>query len=91
MLAQKSRRWWRKAKIKPANKDEKLFASCLYFDTTIDLIIRTSGENRTSDFLPWQGGYAEWIFYPKLWPDFGKEDLAACFKEYADRERRFGK
>ncbi len=78
-------------KIKPANIDEKLFASCLYFDTPIDLIIRTSGENRTSDFLPWQGGYAEWIFYPKLWPDFGKEDLAACFKEYADRERRFGK
>jgi len=55
------------------------------------LIIRTGGEKRTSNFLPFQGAYAEWIFLEKTWPEFEKEDLAAAMEEYRTRERRFGK
>ncbi|MBN1665431.1 MAG: isoprenyl transferase [Anaerolineales bacterium] len=56
-----------------------------------DLIIRTSGELRGSNFLIWQGAYAEWYFTPTYWPDFGKEELAKAIEEYAHRERRFGR
>ena len=55
-----------------------------------DLIIRTSGEYRTSNFLIWQAAYAEWIFTPKFWPDFGPDDLSEAAEEYARRDRRFG-
>ncbi len=55
-----------------------------------DLIIRTSGEYRMSNFLLWQGAYAEFFFSPKLWPDFGAEDLVEAVEDYAGRERRFG-
>jgi len=56
----------------------------------LDLLIRTSGEVRLSNFLLWQAAYAELIFTPTLWPDFGEEDLAAAVEQYASRERRFG-
>ena len=56
----------------------------------IDLIIRTSGENRTSNFFLWQSTYSEWIFHPKLFPDFSVEDLQICVDEYCKRARRFG-
>ena len=55
-----------------------------------DLIIRTSGEQRLSNFLLWQGAYAELVFLDVLWPDFGAEHFAAALAEYAKRERRFG-
>ncbi|HYD82947.1 MAG TPA: isoprenyl transferase [Opitutus sp.] len=55
-----------------------------------DLIIRTSGEKRISNFLLMQGAYAEYVFTPVLWPDFTKADLAAAIAEYSRRERRFG-
>ena len=55
-----------------------------------DLLIRTSGETRLSNFLLMQCAYAEMIFSPVLWPDFAKADLAAAVEEYARRERRFG-
>ncbi|HRI83637.1 MAG TPA: undecaprenyl diphosphate synthase family protein, partial [Opitutaceae bacterium] len=55
-----------------------------------DLIIRPSGETRLSNFLLLQGAYAEFVFTPVLWPDFGKADLAAAIAEYARRERRYG-
>ena len=55
-----------------------------------DLIIRTSGEHRLSNFLLWQGAYAELYFSPKLWPDFGPEDLREAVLDYSRRERRFG-
>ncbi len=55
-----------------------------------DLIIRTAGEQRTSNFLVWQSAYAELVFTDALWPDFDTRDLAAAIDEYATRDRRFG-
>lgn len=55
-----------------------------------DLLIRTSGEKRISNFLLWQLAYAELLFSPVLWPDFGAADFANALEEYATRERRFG-
>ncbi|MDG2480891.1 MAG: isoprenyl transferase [Alphaproteobacteria bacterium] len=55
-----------------------------------DLIIRTSGEQRLSNFLAWQGAYAELVFAPVLWPDFGRADLDAALDEYQKRDRRYG-
>lgn len=57
----------------------------------VDLLIRTSGEQRVSNFLLWQIAYAEFYFTEVLWPDFGKEDLYKSIKNYQQRERRFGK
>lgn len=56
-----------------------------------DLIIRTSGELRGSNFLIWQGAYSEWYFTPTYWPDFDKEALFTALQEFAHRERRYGK
>ena len=55
-----------------------------------DLIIRTSGEQRLSNFLMWQAAYSELVFVPIHWPDFDKAALEGAIKEYASRERRFG-
>jgi undecaprenyl diphosphate synthase len=55
-----------------------------------DLIIRTSGEQRISNFLLWQSAYAEFVFLPDLWPDFDDSSFRAAIKEYATRDRRFG-
>lgn len=55
-----------------------------------DLVIRTSGETRVSNFLPWQAAYAEYEFTPTLWPDFTPEELAAILARFGGRERRFG-
>jgi undecaprenyl diphosphate synthase len=55
-----------------------------------DLVLRTSGETRTSNFLPWQAAYAEYEFTETLWPDFTAEDLAAIVQRFSNRERRFG-
>lgn len=56
-----------------------------------DLIIRTSGELRGSNFLIWQGAYSEWYFTPTYWPDFGKEELSRALEEFRHRERRYGR
>ncbi|ODT07934.1 MAG: di-trans,poly-cis-decaprenylcistransferase [Mesorhizobium sp. SCN 65-20] len=55
-----------------------------------DLVIRTSGEIRLSNFLPWQSAYSELVFLPCFWPDFTREHLAEAVREYTGRERRFG-
>ena len=56
-----------------------------------DLIIRTSGEMRSSNFLIWQGAYAEFYATPTLWPDFDEGELYKALKQYSQRERRFGR
>lgn len=71
--------------------NEETFAKSLYMPDEPELIIRTGGEKRTSNFLIWQSNYAEWIFLEKLWPEFEKEDLLECIAEYNLRERRFGR
>lgn len=72
--------------------DEKLVEK--YLDTdglpAPDLVIRTSGERRVSNFLLWQAAYAEFVFSDVLWPDFSTNDLQAAIQEYQSRERRFG-
>lgn len=82
----------RDGSLDPAEIDEDLLAGSL--ETAgmpdPDLIIRTSGEQRLSNFLLWQAAYAELVFLDVLWPDFGSEHFAAALTEYAGRERRFG-
>ena len=79
--------------LAPTQIDEACFAQQLY--TTglpdPDLIIRTSGEQRLSNFLLWQASYAELYVTPTLWPDFSKDELCEALAEYERRERRFGK
>src|SRR3954449_13487222 len=72
--------------------DENVFAANLYAPELPDpdLLIRTSGEVRISNFLLWQLAYAELVFSDKLWPDFDERDLRAALAEYASRRRRFG-
>jgi undecaprenyl diphosphate synthase len=78
--------------LDPESVDEDTLASRLYTAgiPDPDLLIRTSGEMRISNFLLWQISYAEIVVTPKLWPDFGKEDLFAAVQEYARRHRRYG-
>jgi len=73
--------------------DESLFASSLEssFLPDPDLIIRTSGESRLSNFLLWQSAYSEILSVPTLWPDFSEQNLFACLDYFASRERRFGR
>ncbi len=79
--------------ISPDEVDENLISSYLYTKgmPDPDLIIRTSGEMRVSNFLIWQGAYAEWFVTPTYWPDFGPEELLEAVFAYAQRERRYGK
>jgi undecaprenyl diphosphate synthase len=78
--------------IRPEDVDENLFAH--YLSTAgqpdPDMIIRTGNESRISNFMLWQGAYAEWYFTSTLWPDFDKEELRKALDDYARRERRFG-
>ncbi len=78
--------------LDPESIDEKTITSHLYTADIPDpdLLIRTSGEMRISNFLLWQISYAEIVVTPKLWPEFGKEDLFAAIREYAGRHRRYG-
>ena len=79
-------------KRKPEELTEELFSSYLYSAGAPDpeLIIRPSGELRTSNFLPWQSAYSEYVFMDVLWPDFGPQDLDKAIDEYHRRNRRFG-
>ena len=77
-------------KIKIGDISEKLIANNLYLKSEPDMVIRPGGEVRTSNFLTWQSVYSEWVFIDKLWPEFTKEDLIECVKEFKNRERRFG-
>jgi undecaprenyl diphosphate synthase len=72
--------------------DEDSFARALYAPEMPDpdLVIRTSGELRVSNFLLWQSAYAEFVFTDTLWPDFGPAEFRAAIEDYASRRRRFG-
>lgn len=79
--------------IDPANVTEDLVSDYL-FTAGIpdpDLVIRTSGEMRISNFLIWQSAYSEWYFTPTLWPDFDRDELEKALQAYSQRDRRFGK
>ena len=81
-----------RAGVDPDDVDEEVFAAQLYAPEMPDpdLLIRTSGERRISNFLLWQLAYAELVFVETLWPDFGEDDLRSALDEYAGRRRRFG-
>jgi undecaprenyl diphosphate synthase len=78
--------------LDPEKIDQDVFESYLETHNIPDpeLLIRTSGENRISNFLLWQAAYSELYFTPKLWPDFRKDDLYEAILDYQNRERRFG-
>ena len=80
------------AGIRPEEIDEDVLAVYLYAPEMPDpdLLIRTSGELRLSNFLLWQLAYSELVFVERLWPDFGEEDLRRAVSAYAQRRRRFG-
>jgi len=82
----------RDGSLDPAAIDEAAVSRCLLTADIPDpdLVIRTSGEQRLSNFLLWQSAYAELMFVDTLWPDFGKSHLEAALAEYARRERRYG-
>lgn len=79
-------------KYRPEELTEELFSTYLYSKDVPDpeLIIRPSGELRTSNFLPWQSAYSEYVFMNVLWPDFSPEHLDQAIAEYHRRNRRFG-
>ncbi len=79
--------------ISPENIDDTIINSHLYTHNLpdVDLLVRTSGEHRISNFLLWQIAYAELYFMDVFWPDFREQHLAEAIKNYQNRERRFGK
>jgi undecaprenyl diphosphate synthase len=82
-----------KRKLKPGQITEKLISKHLYNPkmNDVDLFLRSSGEQRTSNFLPWQSVYAEMVFMDGLWPDVDRNTLWEAIEIYAERDRRFGK
>lgn len=71
--------------------EEKTFAKYLELPSDVDLFLRSSGEQRLSNFLPWQSAYAELVFMDVLWPDADRRTLWKAIEEYANRNRRFGR
>jgi undecaprenyl diphosphate synthase len=80
------------ARVDPNAVDEQHFAEHLYTagQPDVDLLIRTGGDQRTSNFLLWQAAYAELVFCDRFWPDFTVDDFEAALAEFERRERRFG-
>jgi undecaprenyl diphosphate synthase len=78
--------------LKPEKVDEKAIASRLYWPDMPepDLVVRTSGEYRTSNFLLWQLAYSELVFTDLYWPDFRRENLFGAIREFQGRDRRYG-
>jgi tritrans,polycis-undecaprenyl-diphosphate synthase [geranylgeranyl-diphosphate specific] len=76
--------------LNSAEINEEVIQAHLQLQHEPDMIIRTSGEQRTSNFLPWQSTYSEWFFINTFWPEFEKEDLEHCLEEFKKRDRRYG-
>lgn len=87
--AENMARDFKRGKLK--NFDEKSFSKYLELPSDVDLFLRSSGEQRLSNFLPWQSAYAELVFMDVLWPDADRRTLWKAIEEYASRNRRFGK
>ncbi len=87
-----SPRAWLPGRLSPRGVNEKTFARHLYLPDVpdVDLMIRTSGEQRLSNYLLWQMAYAEMMFVDTPWPAFDREELWGCLEEFAGRDRRFG-
>ena len=79
-------------RLRPGSVDEKTITRYLDEPTMpdVDLFVRSSGEQRTSNFLLWQSAYAEMVFQNRLWPDYDRRDLWAAVEDYVDRDRRYG-
>ena len=77
--------------INPDKINEMIITQNLYLQSEPEMVIRPGGEMRTSNFLTWQSVYSEWIFIDKFWPEFTKNDLMKCIREFNRRERRYGK
>ncbi len=98
-ILQAAKKMFREAMADPALRDEIMDMDVTGFDKYLvtagipdpDLIIRTSGETRVSNYLLWQGAYSEFLFVDTLWPDFRKEEYRAALESYAKRDRRYGK
>lgn len=78
--------------VKPEAVNEELVSSYMFTAgcPDPDLVVRTSGEQRISNFLIWQAAYAEWVFPDTYWPDFGRDELLKAIQEFGRRERRYG-
>lgn len=81
----------KEGKIIPTQVDEELIDQYIYQADQPDLIIRTGGDLRTSNFLVWQSAYSEWFFTEKTWPELTQEDIKTFISDFNSRERRFGK
>jgi undecaprenyl diphosphate synthase len=79
------------AKLRKGTSSRESFARLIGDAPDVDLLIRTGGEQRLSDFLLWECAYAELLFTPRMWPEFGRADLEAAIAEFYSRERRFGR
>ncbi|MGB3829953.1 MAG: isoprenyl transferase [Ornithinimicrobium sp.] len=79
-------------RLNPSRIDERTIARHLYHPDVpdVDLFVRSSGEQRTSNFMLWQSAYAEMVFLDTLWPDFDRRDLWRAIEMYVDRDRRYG-
>lgn len=78
-------------KVYPEDVSEEMLDNYMYMSDKPDIIIRTGGDRRTSNFLSWQSAYSEWFFIDKMWPEFEKEDFKAVLDDFKSRDRRFGK
>lgn len=81
----------KKGKVEPEQIDEGLLDNYMYMSDKPDIIIRTGGEKRISNFLSWQSAYSEWFFVDTLWPEFKKEEFFNIIDDFKQRDRRFGK
>jgi tritrans,polycis-undecaprenyl-diphosphate synthase [geranylgeranyl-diphosphate specific] len=79
-----------KKQIDPKDLNEEIIKENLYLQSEPDMIIRTGGQKRSSNFLLWQSGYSEWFFLDKMWPEFEKQDFSNCIEEFKQRKRNFG-
>lgn len=79
-----------KNKVDVDDVNEGVVEENLLLQSEPDIVIRTGGEKRSSNFLPWQTTYSEWFYLDKFWPEFEREDLVECIEEFKKRKRRFG-